>query len=108
MNWLSLNSEQQLQEALTSEPVFAVFKHSTRCSISSMAKSRVERDWNFEFPIYYLDLIQHRNISNFIADESGIEHQSPQLIVFQNGKPVYNASHSGINIDELKSELTNS
>ena len=73
-----------------------------------MAKSRVERDWTLDFPIYYLDLIQYRALSDFIAENSGIEHQSPQLIVFQNGKPVYNASHSGINIDELKSELTNS
>ncbi len=102
MNWKTLNSEQQFLDFLTSEPLFAIFKHSTRCSISSMAKSRLEREWNLELPIYYLDLIQYRPISSLIAIKSGVEHQSPQLIVFQNGKPIYDASHSGIDIDEIK------
>lgn len=108
MNWITLNSEQQFLDLLASEPLFAVFKHSTRCSISSMAKSRFEREYNLDFPVYYLDLIQYRPISNLIASKSGVEHQSPQLIVFQNGKPIYNASHSGIVIDEIQSELINS
>lgn len=108
MDWKILNSEAQFLETLNSETLFAVFKHSIRCSISSMAKSRFEREYNLDFPVYYLDLIQYRSISNLIAEKSGIEHQSPQLIVFQNGKPIYNASHSGIVIDDIKSELINS
>lgn len=108
MNWENLNSEQQFIELLASEPLFAVFKHSTRCSISSMAKSRLEREWNLELPIFHLDLIQYRSISNLIADKSGVEHQSPQLIVFQNGKPIYDASHSGIVVDEIQVEQINS
>jgi bacillithiol system protein YtxJ len=90
---------------LDKESLFAIFKHSTRCSISSMAKNRVERDWDLDFPIYYLDLIQYRSISNLIAAKSGIEHQSPQLIVFQNGLPVYDASHNAIDANEIKSNL---
>lgn len=105
MNWQILQTEQQFSDLLEQEPIFAVFKHSTRCSISSMAKNRVEREWNLDFPIYYLDLIQHRSLSNFIASKSGVEHQSPQLIVFQNGSEVYNASHSGISINDIKQEL---
>lgn len=101
MNWKILDSENQFLDLLKTEKVFAVFKHSTRCSISTMAKNRVEREWNLDFPIYYLDLIQHRSISNLIAKQSGIEHQSPQLIVFQNGLPIYNASHSGIIVDDI-------
>ena len=88
MKWEILSSEQQFLDLLDNESLFAIFKHSTRCSISSMAKNRVERDWDLDFPIYYLDLIQYRSISNLIAAKSGIEHQSPQLIVFQNGLPV--------------------
>jgi bacillithiol system protein YtxJ len=105
MNWKTLDSEKQFLDLLSSEPLFAIFKHSTRCSISSMAKSRVEREWNLEFPIYYLDLIQFRSVSNLIAEKSGVVHQSPQLIVFQNGLPIYDASHSGIIIDDIKTEL---
>ena len=101
MKWENLISESQFSELVKSENVFAVFKHSTRCSISSMAKNRVEREWNLDFPIYYLDLIKYRSISNLIAAKSGVEHQSPQLIVFQNGLPVYDASHSGIAVSEI-------
>ena len=101
MNWKNLEAENQFLDLLENEKVFAVFKHSTRCSISSMAKNRVEREWNLDFPIYYLDLIKYRSISNLIAAKSGVEHQSPQLIVFQNGLPVYDASHSGIAVSEI-------
>jgi bacillithiol system protein YtxJ len=105
MKWEILSSEQQLLGLLDKESLFAIFKHSTRCSISSMAKNRVERDWDLDFPIYYLDLIQYRSVSNLIAAKSGIEHQSPQLIVFQNGLPVYDASHNAIDANEIKSNL---
>ena len=105
MKWELLSSEQQFLDLLDKESLFAIFKHSTRCSISSMAKNRVERDWDLDFPIYYLDLIQYRSISNLIAAKSGIEHQSPQLIVFQNGLPVYDASHNAIDANEIKSNL---
>jgi bacillithiol system protein YtxJ len=105
MKWEILSSEQQFLDLLDKESLFAIFKHSTRCSISSMAKNRVERDWDLDFPIYYLDLIQYRSISNLIAAKSGIEHQSPQLIVFQNGLPVYDASHNAIDANEIKSNL---
>lgn len=104
MKWEILTSEEQFRQLLESKPLFAVFKHSTRCSISSMAKSRLERDWDLDMPIYYLDLIQYRSLSNFIAHRSGIEHESPQLIVFQNGKAVYDASHSSIVVSDLKEE----
>jgi bacillithiol system protein YtxJ len=105
MNWETLQSDQQFLNLLDNEPLFAVFKHSTRCGTSSMAKNRVERDWNFDFPIYFLDLIKYRSLSNLIAERSGIDHESPQLIVFKNGKAVYDASHNGIIIQALKEEL---
>jgi len=108
MDWKVLNSESQFLDLLANESLYAVFKHSTRCSISTMAKNRVERDWNLELPIYYLDLIQFRSVSNLIAEKSGVEHQSPQLIVFQNGTPIYDASHNAISINELKMEIANS
>ena len=105
MKWEILSTEQQFLDLLDNESLFAIFKHSTRCSISSMAKNRVERDWDLDFPIYYLDLIQYRSVSNLIAAKSGIEHQSPQLIVFQNGLPVYDASHTMIDANDIKSNL---
>ncbi len=110
ITWKQLNSEQQLKEIIEESntiPV-ALFKHSTRCSISSMAKTRLERDWDLkedQISIYYLDLLAYRNVSNAIADTLVVEHQSPQLILVKNGKAVYNASHSSISVEKIKTLL---
>lgn len=49
----NLTSELQFLDLLKTQTMFAVFKHSTRCSISAVVKNRIERDWNLEIPIYY-------------------------------------------------------
>ena len=51
--------------------------------------------------LYFLDLLAHRPISNKIADDLGVTHQSPQLIVIENGKAINNASHQNISADQL-------
>lgn len=101
MEWRILNAVDQIDTVISAShtsPV-AIFKHSTRCSISSMAQSRLERDWEKRFgdiPIYHLDLIAHRDVSNAVAERFGVEHQSPQLIIIQDGEVVFDASHSAI------------
>ena len=110
LNWKNLSSEADLQTAIaaSNSKNVVLFKHSTRCSISSMAKSRLERGWNIseaEADIYYLDLIQFRNVSNAIATNLGVQHQSPQVILLRNGKAIYNASHSAIDAQSIKANL---
>lgn len=109
MNWLSFESESDLEKIIQesfNKPV-AIFKHSTRCSISSVAKMRLSSSWNFdeELPIYYLDLLSYRNLSNLIAQKFNIEHQSPQLIVVKNGEPIYHKSHLSISVKDVKNAL---
>ena len=110
LNWKNLASEADLENAIAASDNknIILFKHSTRCSISSMAKSRLERGWNIseeEADIYYLDLIQYRSVSNAIAANLGVVHQSPQVIVVRNGKAVYDASHSAIDAQSIKANL---
>jgi len=50
---------------------------------------------------YYLDLLEHRNISNAIAQDTGVEHESPQAILMENGKVLKFASHLSIYVAEL-------
>ncbi|MEO5647421.1 MAG: bacillithiol system redox-active protein YtxJ, partial [Chitinophagaceae bacterium] len=79
-----------------------IFKHSTRCSISSMAKSRLERSSEPEnMDFHYLDLIAHRSLSTKIADEFNVYHESPQVLVISNGECIYDESHSGISMDMI-------
>lgn len=107
MNWIPLNEEIQLEEIIqrSENTPQVIFKHSTRCSISSMAKSRLDKNDNPEgIDFYYLDLIKHRNISNKIADDFKVQHQSPQVLLIRNGKCTYTESHSGIMMDEIVAE----
>lgn len=111
MNWNHLESLESLEDidkASVESPV-VIFKHSTRCSISSMALSRFERSWNEaemeKINIYYLDLIAFREVSDQVAERYDVYHQSPQLIVVKEGKCIYNDSHTGISYETLKTEL---
>ena len=106
-DWINLNSSEQLNEIIeqSNESAVLLFKHSTRCSISSMAKSRFEKEWKLDNEVcqtYYLDLITFRPISNEIAENTGVEHQSPQVIVLKNKEVIYQASHNGIDANEIQ------
>jgi bacillithiol system protein YtxJ len=104
MNWISLTTEEQLsqikEKSITVPQV--IFKHSTRCSISSMVLDRLERSSTPEsIDFYYLDLIANRNISNKIAEVFNVYHESPQILIIKNGECIYDESHMGIRMDEI-------
>jgi len=85
-----------------------IFKHSTRCSISRFVLADFIAHFTYssdEFGAHYLDLLNHREISNEIANHFEVVHQSPQLLVIKNGKVVSDASHEGINELQLRNFL---
>jgi len=105
INWNELTDLGQLNEiiAISNEKPVAIFKHSTRCSVSRMALKQFENEFDSSDKVtpYFLDLIAHRDISNEIANRFGVTHQSPQLILIKEGKAIYNVSHSDIDAEEL-------
>jgi bacillithiol system protein YtxJ len=104
MNWIPLTSEEQLAQIKEKSAQIpqVIFKHSTRCSTSSMVLNRLERS---EVPatadFYYLDLLTYRPVSNKIAEEFNVYHESPQVLVIRNGECIYDESHMAITMDEL-------
>lgn len=104
MNWIDLVSTEQLEQIKKeseSTPVI-IFKHSTTCSISAMAYNRLQRATkNSDVKFYYLDLRAYRNVSNEIADTFGVHHESPQVLIIDKGKSVYDRSHGDINPPEI-------
>ena len=104
MNWILLTAETQLQqiaEQSATRPQ-VIFKHSTRCAISSMSKNRLERNYqpgNIDF--YFLDLLTYRSLSHKVEDVFKVSHESPQILLIKNGVCVYDESHSGITMDEI-------
>lgn len=106
INWIELTDLGQLNEIMDlshQQPVI-IFKHSTRCSISRMALKQFENEYDLEGSVtpYFLDLLNHRDISNEIATRFEVYHQSPQLLLIKEGKSIYDASHSDIDAVELK------
>lgn len=106
LNWINLNSVEELQQAIadTENVEGLFFKHSTRCSISSMALNSFENQWEQDenCKLYFIDLIAHRDVSNTLSELTGVEHQSPQVIVVKNNEAIYSASHNGISAREIK------
>jgi bacillithiol system protein YtxJ len=109
INWIELTDLGQLNEImdLSHEQPVAIFKHSTRCSISRMALKQFENEFDLEGSVtpYFLDLLNHRDISNEIATRFEVYHQSPQLLLIKEGKSIYDASHSDIDVVELKGRV---
>ncbi len=115
MLWHQLTDVNQLSDIIDiskqqpdSNRAVVIFKHSTRCSISSMSLNRFESKWKDDekVPVYYLDLLAHRDVSNEIAVRFGIEHASPQVLIIKNGVCFYNASHNGIIVSEILEAIT--
>lgn len=113
MKWIDLNSVEQLdslQKESNENPVL-IFKHSRRCNISRASLDRLERNWKdgemAHVKPYFVDLLSYRDVSNQIADTFQVEHESPQILLIQKGKPVLHLSHFEIEYDQIKSAIKN-
>ncbi|RYY62670.1 MAG: bacillithiol system redox-active protein YtxJ [Chitinophagaceae bacterium] len=107
MNWQPLTTDAQLDAVIERSATVpqVIFKHSIRCSISSMVKSRLDRgNQPASMDFHYLDLINYRQLSNRVAEVFGVQHESPQVLLIRNGRCVYNESHNAIRMDEIEAQ----
>jgi bacillithiol system protein YtxJ len=107
MTWNILSDAIQIQEIIEASKLKPqlFFKHSTRCSISTMALSRFEKSGilsNELVVCWYLDLISYRQISTEIETLTQVTHQSPQAILVNSGQVIYTASHGMIDSAEIQ------
>ncbi len=108
MNWKDLSSVEQLgalKESSKQNPVL-IFKHSTRCSVSRMALDRLQRNWQQDemgtVEPFYLDLLEHPDVSRQVSNDFQVQHESPQVLLIRNGKSVYDRSHFEIDYRDIK------
>ena len=107
MNWHKITSTQDLQDIRqqSEKQRVMIFKHRTTCSISATVLARMERHWKDEqakeVVPYYLDLLSYRALSNQIAESYGVKHESPQVLIIENGKCIYDASHYEISFEDI-------
>jgi bacillithiol system protein YtxJ len=109
VNWLTLSDSDALESviALSHDRPQLLFKHSTRCGTSAMAKGRLERDSQLlgTLDVYLIDVLRERPLSNHIAQRLGEIHESPQLLVLHKGEVVLVQSHFDVNAPEVMEVL---
>ena len=107
MKTVDLDSFENMLEQSYNEDGVLVFKHSTPCSVSSWVWRNLKKEWDSQIkkPVYFLDLLKKRDISNTIAHRLNMRHESPQLLWVKNGEAAFHASHSDANVDQLKRHL---
>lgn len=107
LQWIPLEHQSQVDEILkcSGQTPCIIYKHSNNCGVCSIAKLRLEDDWNFgpdEIKPYFLDVIQHRVISTIVAEQFLVYHESPQLLLIKNGECTYEATQLDISVPELR------
>lgn len=108
MNWKNLENETELENLVSfsyTKPQ-VIFKHSTRCSISTIAKNRIDKVDSTDIDFNYLDLIAHRSLSNLIAQKFNVHHESPQVLLIKNGECIFDESHNSIYFQEIVEALS--
>ena len=109
MHWIHLTDNHQLEQVVvrSQERPQVIFKHSTRCSTSSVVFNRLQKmacQRNIDF--YFLDLVTYRDISDQVEETFHVGHESPQILMIRNGECRYQESHLGINPDDLLATIT--
>ena len=101
-----LNDDRDLDAALSSE-IALLYKHSPYCGLSAMARHEISffSQGNPGVPVFVIDVIHRRPLSQQIAQRFEIEHESPQVILLRRGRPVFDASHRGVSAYALEREL---
>ena len=110
MAWTELIEESQFNKEIlgSKSGLHVVFKHSPRCGISSFALKGFERSSYFKSSndsLWILNVLESKNLSLQIAKDMNIRHESPQILVFSNGKVIHHASHSSIDADSIEGML---
>lgn len=107
ISWEPLESVDQLHNVIknSNKKTKVIFKHSTRCGISRMALSSFENNYESKdqnVTYYLLDLLSYRDVSNAIAQELNIQHQSPQVVVLKDERVIHTESHHGIDVKKIQ------
>ena len=110
-SWNTLDSDQGLDNIIEESRIKPqlILKHSTSCSISHIAKMRLDEsldELQKHLDCHYLDLLRYRSISNRISNELNLHHESPQILVVNQGEVTYDESHLDISMKDIIEHLS--
>lgn len=106
MSIKQLHSIEDLNKFVQQSGKLLLFKHSTTCPISAKAHQEFQAFMNSsDTSAAIVHVIEHRPVSNHIADKFGIKHESPQIFMLEDGEVKWNTSHWKITQDSIKEAL---
>lgn len=103
-NFINVTSREELDELFQKSkehPVF-LFKHSLTCPISAGVYQEIS---GVDGDVHLIVMQSARDVSNSVAEKTGIRHESPQAIVLKDEKPVYHASHYDVTAEDVEKSL---
>jgi bacillithiol system protein YtxJ len=104
MNWITINSAEEVERIYKSEEYAIIYKHSPRCMTSLMAYRKLKSDVSavphVDIPLYIVDVVNNRKESMTIASTFNVEHESPQILVVKNGECLFDASHEDVSLSD--------
>ncbi len=107
--WDVLTESSQLENIVqqSKERPQLIYKHSHRCGTCMITKSNLEQAAGEKFAIkmHFLNVVKRREASDHIASKLGIRHESPQVILINDGEVVWHASHGAINADSISEKI---
>ncbi len=109
INWKKFNGLEGFKAIVGQESnPLLLFKHSSRCSLSTMALERLERHWQQDMGVacYLINVINEREVSNEIAKTYDVVHESPQVLLCVKDQCLYHASHIEINFSVISKEIS--
>lgn len=109
MHWIELTESSQIAKIKSDsfQKIALVFKNSLTCSISQVVKMSLEDGWDESLPVnaYLVHVQTGRNISNQLASEFDVYHESPQILMIKDGVCIHDASHFDITVKEVAEVL---
>lgn len=107
--WSIPENESDIDDILNkSDKPQIIYKHSYRCSISLFSKSSLDsgaEELRQLADIYMIDVVSMRALSAYVAEKTGVVHQSPQVLLLHKGQPFWKASHGDVRIENLEEAL---
>ena len=100
-----LISDSQLEEIQQGVAAY-IYKHSTQCPVSSLARKQVERfqQKHPEVQVYRLDVVEHRSLSDRVATNWGVRHESPQVLIVKGPQLLWSGSHFQVTLRKLEQQ----
>lgn len=99
--------EEQLQDEFATQEFVLLYKHSPLCGLCDIAIAEVNAfvEANPDVPVWMVDVISQRPLSQRLEAMLGVRHESPQVIMVRRGEPVWNGSHRRVTRTRLEEAI---